>query len=119
MKINLQEMVFYGFHGVYEEERKLGQRFIVNFSFETDQNEDDKIENLEDTIDYTKVYDIIKNVMENHKFHLLESCANTLLNTILAEFPKIMSAKVKIQKPSVAINGILKSVELEMERSRK
>ena len=31
MKIHLNEMVFYGYHGVHPEERKLGQRFIVNF----------------------------------------------------------------------------------------
>jgi dihydroneopterin aldolase len=48
----------------------------------------------------------------------LESVANAILNRVLAEFPLVMKAKVFIQKPSVAIQGSLRSVEIVMERSR-
>ena len=56
MRIHLHEMVFYGYHGVHPEERKLGQRFIVNFSYKTEQANDKEIKHLEDTVDYTKVF---------------------------------------------------------------
>jgi dihydroneopterin aldolase len=111
-------MVFYGYHGVRDEERKLGQRFIVNFSFETDSSHDTEIQKLEDTVDYTKVYAIIKNILENKKFKLLEKCANTILDRIMADFPELIKANIRIKKPSVAINGSLNSVEVEMERTR-
>jgi dihydroneopterin aldolase len=117
MKIHLHEMVFYGYHGVHPEERKLGQRFIVNFTYETNPKLDAEIKHLEDTIDYTRVYSIIKNTIENHSFHLLENCANTILDTISESFPTIIYALVKIKKPSVPINGSLGSVEVEMERA--
>jgi 7,8-dihydroneopterin aldolase/epimerase/oxygenase len=116
MKIHLHEMIFFGYHGVHPEERKLGQRFVVNFSYETAAVYDSKIEHLEDTIDYTKVYEIIKHAIENHSFHLLENCANTILDTVLSSFPTIIRANVRIKKPSVPINGSLSSVEVEMER---
>lgn len=119
MKIHLHEMVFYGYHGVHPEERKLGQRFIVNLTFQTENSRDQKIKHLEDTVDYTKVYDIIKHILEERNFHLLEVCANTLLDSIMAEFPEIIHIKVKIKKPSVPINGSLSSVEVEMDRNRK
>ncbi|RLC51472.1 MAG: dihydroneopterin aldolase [Candidatus Cloacimonadota bacterium] len=118
MKIHLNDMVFYGYHGVHPEERKLGQRFIVDFTYESDSQHDAEIKNLEDTIDYTKVYDIIKHTLEVQEFYLLEVCANTLLNSILNEFPTIIHANVRIRKPSVPINGSLSSVEVEMERNR-
>jgi hypothetical protein len=35
LKIKLNEMVFYGYHGVHAEERALGQRFIVSVTFIT------------------------------------------------------------------------------------
>lgn len=117
MKIHLHEMVFYGYHGVHDEERKLGQRFIVNFSFETEPSHDTEIKNLEDTVDYTKVFAIIKHILENEKFKLLENCANTILDNIMSDFPELVWANVKIKKPSVAINGSLNSVEVEMERT--
>ena len=118
MKIHLHEMVFYGYHGVHPEERKLGQRFIVNFSYETQQKHDNDIKNLEDTVDYTKVYAIIKHTLEEREFFLLEVCANTILDSILDTFPSIIYANVRIKKPSVPINGSLGSVEGEMERDR-
>lgn len=118
MKIHLHEMVFYGYHGVHDEERKLGQRFIVNFSFETEASHDTQIRRLEDTVDYTKVFAIIKNILENEKFKLLENCANTILDSVMQEFSEIIWAQVRIKKPSVAINGSLNSVEVEMERKR-
>ncbi|MBC8384024.1 MAG: dihydroneopterin aldolase [Candidatus Cloacimonetes bacterium] len=118
MKIHLNEMVFYGHHGVHPEERKLGQRFIVNFSYETDHKHDQKLEHIDDTIDYTKVFQIIKNILENKEFLLLENCANTILDSILSSFSKIIHAKVRIRKPSVPIKGSLGSVEVEMDRFR-
>ena len=118
MRIHLHEMVFYGYHGVHPEERKLGQRFIVNFSYETEHKYDKDIKNLEDTVDYTKVYAIIKHTLEEREFYLLEVCANTILDSILESFPTIIYTNVKIKKPSVPINGSLSSVEVEMERSR-
>ena len=118
MKICLNEMVFYGFHGVFVEERSLGQRFIVSLHLTTAAEDDSKIQKLEDTVDYTKVYALLKDIMETDQFHLLENVANAILDRVLHEFALVSKAEVFIQKPSVAIQGSLKSVELVMERSR-
>ncbi|MCD4650651.1 MAG: dihydroneopterin aldolase [Candidatus Cloacimonetes bacterium] len=118
MKIHLNEMVFYGYHGVHPEERKLGQRFIVDLTVESDSALDSKIKHLSDTIDYTKVFAEIKHVMEKKQFVLLENCANCILDDIFAAFDLVCKAKVIIRKPSVPINGSLSSVEVEMQRSR-
>lgn len=118
MKIRLNEMVFYGYHGVHAEERKLGQRFIVSITLHTDTERDNEIKNLEDTVDYTKVYDEVKEIMETHQFHLLESCANTIADKLLEDFPLVQRLKICIQKPSVPIQGSLRSVEVELSRKR-
>ena len=119
MKIHLNKMVFFGYHGVQPEERTLGQRFIVNLTFETNPELDNSIHKLEDTVDYTSIYADLKEIMENQTFHLLENCANTILNQLLEKYEKIRSINVKIRKPSVPIKGILDYVEVEMERSKK
>lgn len=119
MKICLNEMVFYGFHGVFAEERSLGQRFIVSLHLTTDAAHDDLIHKLDDTVDYTKVYALLKVIMESDQFQLLETVANAILDRVLQEFTLVSKAEVFIQKPSVAIQGSLKSVEIVMERVRK
>ncbi len=111
-------MVFYGYHGVYDEERRLGQRFVVTVHLFTDPGLDAKVHKLEDTIDYTLVYADIKEIMETHQFHLLELCANTISEKLLADYSLIHEVCVCIQKPSVAIQGSLKSVEVEIHRTR-
>jgi dihydroneopterin aldolase len=111
-------MIFYGHHGVHPEERKLGQRFQVDFSFETDPANDSKIKHLADTIDYTKVFALIKDILEKEEFLLLEDCANTILDTVMHHFSNLIKTSVKIRKPSVPIKGSLSSVEIEMERIR-
>ncbi len=118
MKICLNDMVFYGYHGVFAEERSLGQRFIVSLQLTTYAEHDSEIHKLEDTVDYTKVYALLKEIMESDQFHLLESVANAILDRVLAEFSLVCKAEVFIQKPSVAIQGSLKSVEIVMERTR-
>lgn len=119
MKIHLNKMIFFGYHGVQPEERTLGQRFVVNLTFETNDQDDNSIHKLEDTVDYTEIYRDLKDIMEKQTFHLLENCANTILNKLLDKYDKITQINVKIQKPSVPIKGILDSVEVEMERSKK
>jgi dihydroneopterin aldolase len=118
VKIHLNEMVFYGYHGVHDEERKLGQRFIVSASLHTNSALDAGIRNLEDTVDYTRVYADIKEIMESRQFQLLECCANTIADRLLADYPLIESLSICIQKPSVPIQGSLKSVEVEVFRQR-
>jgi len=118
MIISLNEMVFYGYHGVFDEERKLGQRFVVSVHLYTDHTTDKSIHRLEDTVDYTQVYAVIKDVMESEQFHLLEHCANIIGDRLLLEFSHIEKAHICIQKPSVAIQGSLHSVEIELIRER-
>ncbi len=118
MKIHLNNMIFYGYHGVHPEERKLGQRFIVTLTVETDPKLDQGIHSLEQTVDYTKVFDEVKNIMETHQFYVLEKCANEILDKLFMDFQEIVCANIRIKKPFVAINASLDGVEVEMERRR-
>jgi dihydroneopterin aldolase len=111
-------MVFYGFHGVYPEERKLGQRFNVSLSIYTDDKLDSQIKELGDTVDYTLVYDEVKNIMEQRQFQLLEDCANTIIEKVFEKFELIKGLKVVIEKPGVSLNAVLNCVAVEMERVR-
>jgi len=118
VKIKLNKMVFFGYHGTFAEERKLGQRYIVDIMLETDATHDPDIIKLEDTVDYTKVFDLIKHVMETHSYHLIENCGNHVLDELFEQFEEVVFAEISIKKPSVAIKGSLDSAEIVMERHR-
>ncbi|HPM03662.1 MAG TPA: dihydroneopterin aldolase [Candidatus Cloacimonadota bacterium] len=118
MNIFLKDMIFFGYHGVYPEERKLGQRFVVNITLTSQHENDILIHHLEDTIDYTKVYDEVKHIMEKEQFLLLENCCNHIISSLLEKFSLLQEVIVKIEKPGVPINGSLSSVAIEMKRNR-
>src|SRR5699024_11388421 len=54
-KIILKDMLFYGFHGLFPEENKLGQRFRVDLVLYLDLQKAGKSDNMEDSIDYGQV----------------------------------------------------------------
>ncbi len=116
-KILLQNMMFYGFHGVHEYEREQGQRFYVDVEMVADLSKAGKTDDLNDTIDYTEVYSNVKMIMENHRFQLLEALtakiADLIIDTTIAH-----EVSVKIRKPAVPIPGQLEYVQVETIRRR-
>lgn len=106
-------MVFYGYHGAFIEEQKLGQRFEVDLEFELDASKAFQSDMLSDTISYVGVYDTVLQLMTNTPFRLLETLANRILETLLNQYP-LLSARIKIRKPSVPLPGILDHVEVEV-----
>lgn len=115
--ILLQNMVFYGFHGAYEYEREQGQRFYVDVEIDADLSLAGTTDNLNDTIDYTIVYSHIKEIMENHRFQLLEAVGSHIADVIL-ETTVATKVTIRIRKPAVAIPGPLDYVQVETCRRK-
>lgn len=119
MEITLENMIFYGFHGLHEAERTLGQRFAIDITVETDASLDRKAKQLENTVDYTAIYEEVKEEVEHYKYHLLENLANKVLDRIMKKFSLVMKVEIRIRKIAVPINGTLDHVEIQMERCRE
>ena len=88
-------MNFFAYHGVYPDEKKNGQNFIVDLELYTDLSTAGKSDNLKHTIDYSNVYEIIKQIMETSSKNLLESLCEEISKTLLESF-KISSVRIKI-----------------------
>ena len=116
-KILLQNMMFYGFHGVHEYEREQGQRFYLDVEMTLDVSQAAKSDDIGDTVDYTVVYSRIKDIVENRRFNLLEALGVNIAEMVL-DFPLITQVRVKIRKPAVPIPGQIDFVETEIVRGR-
>jgi len=109
--------MFYGFHGVYEYEREQGQRFYVDVEICADLSLAGATDNVMDTIDYTVIYSQIKEIMENHRFQLLEALSDHIAEVIL-QITIATEVTIKIRKPAVAIPGPLDYVQVETNRRK-
>lgn len=117
-KIFVNQMQFYGYHGVLPEENKLGQRFNVDLMVELDLAEAGKNDNFQHTVSYADLYAVCRDVVENKRFKLVEAIAEEIAAQILVEYELIQACTVKVYKPDPPIQGYYNSVAVEIKRSR-
>ena len=117
-KIFVNQMSFYGYHGVFPEETKLGQRFKVDLTVETDLSKAGKSDNLEDSVNYGELYEACKEVVEGKPYKLVEAVAENIASNILNKFASVQRCTVKVYKPDPPIPGHYESVAIEIVRGR-
>lgn len=114
-KIFLKNMRFYGYHGVLEEENKLGQEYQVDIELSVDLDKAVRTDDIKHSVDYSKVFDITKKIVENDKFNLIEALAGKIIENVKSEFAEaIKEIVVTIRKPSAPINGIFDYAAVEV-----
>ena len=115
--IRIRNMMFYGFHGIYEYEREQGQKFFVDVSVETKDNSAAATDKAEDGVNSATIYSIVRDTVENKRFTLLQSLATEVDRQLLKAHPQAGQATTLIRKPSVPIPGPLDCVEVEVTLS--
>lgn len=112
--ISIEKMEFYAYHGCFEEEQKIGTWFNVDLSLEVDTSKAEKSDNIEDTVNYQAVYQVVKEQMMIPS-HLLENVARRILDAISKSFPAVSYAWVKVKKMNPPLGGVMESVSVEIE----
>ncbi|MFK2826941.1 dihydroneopterin aldolase [Bacillus sp. B190/17] len=118
-KIYVTGMEFYGYHGVFPEENRLGQRFRVDAVLEVSLKKAGTTDSLEDSVNYGEVYQVCKEVTEGKRFKLVESVAEQIAASLLEAFPAVTACTIKVIKPDPPIPGHYDHVAVEIMRGRK
>ncbi len=116
--IRLHNAVFYAYHGVMSDEQNLGGKFEVDVELHCDLSGAKEKDNLLQTVNYEKVYGVMKQTVVGKKYFLIEALAHTIATSILKEFPEVQKATIRIRKPGAAVHGIIDHVEVEIESAR-
>lgn len=114
----MKNLAFFGYHGVMEEEKTLGQKFFLDIEIYTDLGKAGKSDQVEDTVHYGEVYEIIKNRVETWRFKLIESLAENIAEAVLDKFIKVQEINVVVKKPEAPVPGLFDYVAVEIRRSR-
>ncbi len=115
--ILLEDMRFYAYHGVLEQEEKVGNDFIVSLSLQADVDESIESDDLNHTIDYAQVYQVVKEEMTIHS-NLLEHLAGRIVKRLFAQFLSIKSIIIKVSKPQPPFHSELKAVSIQLTKNR-
>ncbi|MBV9960974.1 MAG: dihydroneopterin aldolase [Parafilimonas sp.] len=117
LKIELSKLQFHGFHGVHEEETKAGGNFEVNMTVYFNP-ENIPVKHLHETIDYTQLYEVIKQRMQKPT-KLLETLATEIARQVLDRFSRIEEVSIAIKKlnpPIAFFNGTV-AAEYTLKRN--
>ncbi len=114
--ISIENMKFYAYHGCFEQERVIGTNFLVSIYLQTDTSKAQQTDNIQDTLDYSKAYVIVKEQMFIPS-HLLEHVAQRIIQALKEAFPQISHAKVKVSKLNPPVGGQMDSVSVEIEET--
>lgn len=117
-KIYVTGMEFWGYHGVFQEENKLGQRFKADVTLQVPLKKAGETDNLEYSVNYADIYEACKKVIEGNPVKLVETLAEKIAADILGQFSSVQSCTVKIIKPDPPIPGHYQFVAIEITRDR-
>ena len=117
--ILLEGLRFFGYHGVYPEERTLGQRFLVDVVAELDLRDAGQHDELDETVNYNSMYNVVRSVVEGEPMMLIEAVADRTARLILETFPPVTEVEVTVRKPEATIRGAhLDAIGVRVRRVR-
>lgn len=118
-KISIVKMEFEGHTGCFDFEKNDGQKFIVSLDLFLDRIKGCYSDDLADTVDYSKIYNIAKAVVNGDKGNLIESLAQKISDAVLGSDERIEKVIVTVSKPEAPVKGIFETMEVTIERKRK
>ena len=117
-KMRLTRMQFYGYHGVFPEENKLGQRYYVDLELSLDLSKAGQTDDLEQTVNYAEVYERVKRIVEGKTFRLIEALAENVASDVLHQYTNVNDVTVRVVKPHPPFDIQFDGVTVEINRKR-
>ena len=115
-KIFIKGIQVYAHHGVLKEERTIGQKFVIDVDMFVDLRLAGNTDDLNNTVNYAEVCDLVIRTATQKKFKLIEALAEAVASEIINRF-KVKKTKVCVKKPHAPINALLETLGVEIERS--
>ncbi len=103
--VRLVNAVFYGHHGVMQEEHRVGGRYEVDVSVGLDFEEAALHDDLTRTVNYEKVYDFVRRLVTENNFYLIEKLAYRIAQKVLDTYPDVEGVEVTVRKPNPPVGG--------------
>ena len=116
-RIEIRGLRVRGRHGVFEEEKRHGQPFVVDVTLERDLTSAAATDALGETVDYGTLSQQIADAVSNTRFDLIEALAGHIADLALTD-PSVEAVEVRVAKPEAPINLDLREVAVVLRRER-
>lgn len=110
----LKDMEFYAFHGHYPEEQIVGGKYKIDLIFETDTVQAEASDDLSDTVDYSRIYEIIRQEMANPA-KIMEHLARRILDAVMNNINGIGNITLRLSKMNPPVGGKMESFQIVLK----
>jgi len=117
-KISIHKIQVFAYHGVFPEEKKLGQKFVISVDLMADLSKVCQSDLIEDGICYGEITERIVLFCQNNRFNTLEALGHKLGENLLFLNKVIESVTIKIEKPNAPIKYLVDHVAVSVTRTR-
>ena len=115
-KIHIKDLEIYAYHGVFQQEKDMGQKFLLSLELSMDLKPAGKTDDLNMSVSYAEVCHRVEEEFKKHKFDLIEKVAEHIAEFILLEFNLIQGVKLFLKKPWAPIGMPIDYAGVEIER---
>lgn len=115
-KIYINNLEFIGFHGVFPEEKKIGQKFLVSLELTVDTREAGKTGDLTKSVHYGLVAQDVEKLFLEKSIDLIETCAENIAEMVLKKYELVKEVKVIVKKPWAPLQMHFENVAVEITR---
>ena len=116
-RICLPEIPLFARHGVYDQEQREPQHFLISLTLFLDLHQAGLSDDLADTVDYGALYQRVREFAENNSYHLIEALAERIATLALAE-PLVQQVTVRVKKCAARAGEVSFPAEVILERAR-
>ena len=116
--VKMCDMEFYGFTGCLPEEKEKGQVFVVTCDMGFEGLPGARTDELSGTVDYSEVYELIKDIVSSSRGNLIENLAYRLVECVLGYSELISEVSITVSKPSAPVDGVFRTMETTITRRR-
>jgi dihydroneopterin aldolase len=115
-KISIKGIKGYGYHGVFDFEKRDGQDFYVDLEIDINLQSASQSDLLTDSVDYSLLTAIAKEAIEKLQFDLIERLAGFIADTIKENFPRVEKIAVTVHKPSAPVQESVTDIAVTIVR---
>lgn len=116
-KVRVCGLEVYGHHGVFPEERQLGQVLVIDLEVGCDLRPAGTTDDIAQSISYVDLVGIARDVVQHTDFQLLEAIAETIAQRVLA-MERAQTVVVRVEKPRAPIPNLTGTVSIEIARQK-
>ena len=107
--IHLEQMEFRAYHGCYDLEQKVGNRFEVDLEVTAEMGDAAALDAVEETVNYLELYETVRATMRTTQ-RTLERVAANIIGAVRERFPEVVAVRCTVRKMAPPLGGKLRAV---------